>query len=136
MRISATIGDLLWVFSCACCRCNFFSFVQSFELVPSVRYLVVGIDGAAQVIQQEAIGLPMLGIATSATHRCANYAKSIKLAQCFRHSPSFDSIFDKLLRGNDQVAVAMSTVLTKFKLDPRLRQQCVTRKHAKCRAVY
>jgi hypothetical protein len=77
----------------------------------------------------------MLGIATSAMHRYSNYAKSIKLAQCFLHSPSFDSIFDKLLRGNDQLAVAISTVLTKFKLDSRLRQQCVTREHTKCRAV-
>jgi len=79
---------------------DFLSRVYCFDRFPGIRYLVMGIDGAAQVIQQEAIWLAVISISTAPAHRNADNAERIELAQrCWDHAP-LNAVFYELLSGD------------------------------------
>lgn len=65
----ASVADFGGIFIGAGSAGDGVGFLHCLDAVPGVRYLLMGIDGAAQVIEQEAVGLVMLGIAAASVQR-------------------------------------------------------------------
>jgi hypothetical protein len=77
----------------------------------------MGIDGTAEVIQQEAIGLPIFGIAATSALRDDDEAERLNLAQRRRNLMSMNAVFDELSLGDDQLAIGVAAVIAQFNFD-------------------
>ena len=75
------------------------------------------IDGAALVIQQEATGLAMLGVAATPVHGDDDEAEGFQFAQGCRDPMPVNTVFDELFFGYDELAIGFAGVLAQFNLD-------------------
>jgi hypothetical protein len=78
---TAAVCDLVLIFGRARSARRCLGFLKSFEPIPRVGYVVVCIDSAALEVQQEAIGLPVFGIAAAPMRGDANDAERSKLPE-------------------------------------------------------
>jgi hypothetical protein len=56
------ISHPVWVFGGARYRCDLFGLFDSFDFLPGISYLFVRTNGAAEIIEQEGVGLPVFRV--------------------------------------------------------------------------
>jgi hypothetical protein len=119
---SAAVADLGGIFIGASGAGDGAGCLHCLDAVPGIRYLLMRIDGAALVIQQEATGLAMFGITAAPVHRDDDEAEGFQFAQGCRDPMPVNTVFDKLFFGYDQLAVGLAGVLAQFNLDAQQGQ--------------
>ena len=123
---SAAVADLGGIFIGAGGAGDSAGLLHCLDAVPGIRYLLVGIDGAALVIQQEATGLAMLGVAATPVHRDDDEAEGFQFAQGCRGPMPVNTVFDELFFGYDELAVGLAGVVAQLNLDAQQGQMCGT----------
>jgi hypothetical protein len=124
------ISDPCWIFSGARHKRDLFGLFDSFDFLPGVSYLFVRINCAAQVVEQEGVGLPVFCVAASAMFY-KNDVESIKGTQGSRHTAPLNAIINELLGSDDQFAVLITAMMPKLYLNARKRQMLSFREYAK-----
>jgi hypothetical protein len=110
--VAVTVFDLHGILCASRHGRRGFGFLHGLEALPTVGNFIVIIDSATQIVQQDCVGLPMAGDSSKATLRDDDDAECIELTQCGGDRVVMKTELDKLLFGDDQLAVVVAGVVT------------------------
>jgi hypothetical protein len=128
----ATRGHPIFIFRSPGGVCDLQSLLYRFDALPRIRYVVTGIDCAAEIVEKKPIGLAMFRIATAAVRDYYN-AKRLEFTKRSRDLPPGDAVFHELRSGDDEFAVVVSAMTAQFQFNSQQRQMCILRQGAEGR---